>query len=90
MPVKGHQFNEKKGFGYRVYKTQARLEKALTTLYEKRLLPLLKQGLCGCVYTQLSDVENEINGLVTYDRKIVKVSEPLMARLNGLLTQENQ
>ncbi|MBQ5801423.1 MAG: glycoside hydrolase family 2 [Clostridia bacterium] len=90
MPVKGHQFNEKKGFGYRVYKTQARLEKALTTLYEKRLLPLLKKGLCGCVYTQLSDVENEINGLVTYDRKIVKVSEPLMARLNGLLTQENQ
>ena len=37
------------------------------------IIPSIEYGLCGCVYTQLSDVEDEINGLLTYDRKIMKV-----------------
>ena len=38
----------------------------------EEVLPCVKRGLCGAVYTQVSDVEDEINGLVTYDRKVVK------------------
>ena len=49
-------------------------------LYEKRVLPAVKKGLCAAIYTQLSDVEDEINGLVTYDRKVVKLdAEPMRA-----------
>ena len=38
------------------------------------VFPSLINGLCGCIYTQLSDVEDEINGLYTYDRKVCKVN----------------
>ena len=54
-------------------KTQEEYEKALIALYEEQIVPALKQGLCGAVYTQVSDVEDEINGLLTYDRKTCKV-----------------
>ena len=42
-------------------------------LQKQELEPLISQGLCGAVYTQLSDVENEVNGLFTYDRKVCKL-----------------
>ena len=42
-------------------------------MYREMILPSVSQGVCGCVYTQLSDVEDEINGLYTYDRKVCKV-----------------
>ncbi len=38
------------------------------------VLPSIPHGLCGCIYTQLSDVEDEINGLYTYDRAVCKVN----------------
>ena len=38
-------------------------------MYEKMIIPYIKDGVCGCIYTQLSDVEGEIDGLYTYDRK---------------------
>ncbi len=60
-------------FGYKRYDTLADFEKAYHELIEKSLLPLRAQGLSGAVYTQLSDVEEEVNGLLTYDRKINKV-----------------
>ena len=41
---------------------------------EKQLNPLIDRGLSGAVYTQLSDVEEEVNGLVTYDRRIEKLN----------------
>ena len=43
-------------------------------LYQDEIRPAKQQGLAAAVYTQLSDVEDELNGLVTYDRKIVKVA----------------
>lgn len=46
--------------------------KALRKLYLS-LIPLAKQGLCGAVYTQLSDVEDETNGLYTFDRAVLKL-----------------
>ena len=83
MKVDGHVFAENKEFGYKKFKTQAELCLAIEKLYMKKLLPLIKEGLCGSIYTQVSDVEEEINGLVTYDRKIVKVPVFFMADLNA-------
>jgi hypothetical protein len=37
------------------------------------ILPLETKGLCGFIYTQVSDVEDEVNGILTYDRKVVKI-----------------
>ena len=42
-------------------------------MYAEMVNPAIAQGLCGVVYTQLSDVEDEINGLYTYDRQVCKV-----------------
>ena len=47
-------------------------------MYRKMLLPAIKGGVCGCIYTQLSDVEDETNGLYTYDRRVCKVDREAM------------
>ncbi|MGN0388464.1 MAG: glycoside hydrolase family 2 protein [Suilimivivens sp.] len=60
-------------FGYKRYDTPAQLREACRELIQKSLLPLQKQGLSAAVYTQLSDVEEEVNGILTYDRKINKL-----------------
>ena len=60
-------------YGYRKYANPEELTTAYRQLLEKQLFPLVDKGLSGAVYTQLSDVEEEVNGLVTYDRKIVKI-----------------
>ncbi len=60
-------------FGYKRYDSLEEFASAYRELIEKSLLPLEKQGLSGAVYTQLSDVEEEVNGLLTYDRKVLKL-----------------
>ena len=65
------------------------LEKALERLYLEEVLPAVKSGLCAAVLTQLSDVEDETNGLVTYDRQIVKVSEETMQGIAKRLLEGN-
>ncbi len=47
--------------------------------------PIVAQGLCGAAYTQLTDVEDETNGLITYDRRVVKVDAAKMRRIADLL-----
>ena len=47
-------------------------------LYTDEILPCVKNGLCAAIYTQVSDVEDEINGLVTYDRKVEKMDPEKM------------
>lgn len=59
-------------FGYKRYETVEEFRSAYKDLIQKSLLPLKKQGLSGAVYTQLSDVEEEVNGILTYDRKVNK------------------
>ena len=54
---------------------------ALEKLYSEQIKPAYKQGLSAAVYTQLSDVEEEVNGLVTYDRKVVKLSPETMRKI---------
>ncbi|MBO5983270.1 MAG: glycoside hydrolase family 2, partial [Clostridia bacterium] len=82
---KEHMFSNKM-FGYRVFKTTVALAEGFAKLYEKSILPLVDKGLSATVYTQVSDVEEEINGLVTYDRKVVKFPLKLMKSLNDKLT----
>ena len=70
--VAGHSSVERM-FGYKKFDTTEALSKAYKELYEGQVLPLIENGLSGVVYTQLSDIEEEVNGLVTYDRKVVKI-----------------
>ncbi|MDD4112628.1 MAG: glycoside hydrolase family 2 TIM barrel-domain containing protein [Herbinix sp.] len=65
-------------YGYRVYANTTDLEAALQRLYQEDILKLKKEGVSAVVYTQLSDIEDEVNGLFTYDRKVCKISKQLM------------
>ena len=67
-----HSFNLKQTYGYKNFEDQEEFEKSLLALYEE-VYQLAKKGLSGAVYTQVSDVEDETNGLLTYDRKVLKV-----------------
>lgn len=74
----GHVFNTEKNYGYRHFETQEAFEQALLTLYREEIIPAAKMGLCGAILTQVSDVEDETNGLLSYDRKVIKVAaEPM-------------
>ena len=76
----GHVANPVNTYGYRFFKDRDDFETALVRLYEDEIIPAVQKGLCGAVYTQVSDVEDETNGLLSYDRKICKVSSaPMMA-----------
>ncbi len=78
LPVPEHYTTDKE-FGYRSYQDNATWMDALEKLYEEQIIPhLASQGLSAAVYTQVSDVEDEVNGLVTYDRKVVKADAKRM------------
>lgn len=62
-------------FGYRRYPDAAVLAGAFTRLHTRQIIPAIAGGLSASVYTQLSDVEDETNGLLTYDRRVVKIDE---------------
>ncbi len=70
--VKDHLFDEKKSYGYRNCKTLEQYNEDFARLYETEVIPLIEKGLCATIYTQISDVEEEINGIMTYDREVVK------------------
>ena len=78
--VRSHEFGSK-SFGYKKFETLAQLEVALEELYQEEIAPTLSRGLAAAVYTQVSDVEDEVNGLMTYDRKVIKVSPEAMRRI---------
>ncbi len=67
-----HSFNLEKTYGYRIYASREELVRALRKTYAS-LVPLVRNGLCGAIYTQVSDVEDETNGLFTFDRAVLKV-----------------
>ncbi len=70
--VPGHSFSEGV-FGYRNYTDGESLNAGYRRLLATEVFPLVEKGLSAAVYTQVSDIEEEVNGLMTYDRKIVKV-----------------
>ena len=81
LPIEGHVWNKK--FGYRMYASAADWQKDYVKLYEEQLLPLIEsEGLSAAVYTQVSDVEDELNGLLTFDRRVCKAEEKMLRPLN--------
>lgn len=85
LKVIGHLWDERKKFGYRFYETSEALTDAYLFLLEKELKPLISQGLAAAVYTQTTDVEIEINGYLTYDRKVEKMDAEKIKRAHAEL-----
>ena len=79
--VKGHTFNNKM-FGYKIFNSKQGLTKAYKKLFEKTIIPQIKDGLSATVYTQVTDVEDELNGLFTYDRKVQKIDTEVLKSIN--------
>lgn len=75
--ISGHSYSPMV-YGYRIYLSSEDLEAALQKLYQEDIEKLKEEGISAVVYTQLSDVEEEVNGLFTYDRRVCKISEALM------------
>mgnify|MGYP002548904874 FL=1 len=86
LRVDGHCFNQK-DYGYRRLPDAAALWRDFSRLYEREVLPAVPRGLCASVYTQLSDVEDELNGLMTYDRRVVKLDADEVRELNEQLKE---
>ena len=68
-----HSYNLEKTYGYKILPDRVEFVNALRKLYIEEVLPLVKMGLSAAIYTQVSDVEDETNGLLTYDRRICKL-----------------
>ena len=73
-----HLWRQEASYGYGKTDTEEQLTAAIALMYGEMVTPAIPLGLCGVVYTQLSDVEEEINGLYTYDRQICKVDADKM------------
>ena len=85
LPLKGYTWQSEDNWGYRSFENRAELTDAYLDLL-KNLKPLIEQrGLAAAVYTQTTDVEIEVNGIMTYDREIIKMDESLMKRANKSL-----
>ena len=80
-PVEGHLFNTGNAYGYKTCKTLDHFQTALLALYREKVMPAIDRGLCGAICTQVSDVEDEINGMLTYDRKVCKADPKAMQQL---------
>lgn len=87
LRITGHLFSDK-NYGYRDMQSKEELSQALEKLYTDEVVPFIKDGLCGAIYTQLSDVEDETNGLLTYDRQVVKVDSESMCRVADKIRSE--
>ena len=81
MAVEGHYYSKYNTYGYGGSDDSVKLTEDILSLYDVMILPAAPKGMCGCIYTQLSDVEDEINGLYTYDRKVCKVEKEKMLEM---------
>jgi len=83
LPVEGHTWQQK-SWGYQSFKSNDSLFKRYNSLTDK-LEELIKQGLSAAVYTQTTDVEGEVNGFMTYDRKVMKMPIEKLKEVNEKL-----
>ena len=86
-PMPGHE-PPGRTYGYGTAKDKADLTKRYKKLQLKTVLPQLKNGLSALVYTQVSDVEDEVNGLFTYDRTALKPDASAVRSCNAALAAE--
>ena len=84
--IPDHVWNWEKSFGYQMYKDKDALTAAYKKLHEKQIIPQIKKGLSATVYTQVSDVEFEVNGMLSYDRELIKLHEDTVKEINAKMT----
>lgn len=84
LPVEGHTWQQKNNWGYQSFQHADDLFKRYVS-FADRLVDLIRQGLSAAVYTQLTDVEVEVNGLMTYDRKVIKIPPARLKEVNSKL-----
>ena len=83
LPIDGHAWPGKP-FGYKKFDSQEKFRRALTLLYDGQIRPACMSGLAAAIYTQLTDVESELNGLITYDRRVIKFSPADIKRITAM------
>ena len=81
LPLEGHLWQPDRNWGYVQYKSGDEVLDEYSR-FADHLILLVRQGVCGAVYTQTTDVEGEVNGLMTYDRKVVKMNEKKLNEIN--------
>jgi len=86
LPVAGHLWADKKNWGYLTFKSPQTLTAAYVRLATK-LQPLVASRLSAAVYTQTTDVETEVNGLMTYDREVIKMDPAKVRTANTRLIE---
>ena len=85
LAVDGHRWTDKV-FGYRICRNSAALAHDYEKLMLGQVLPhIRKEGLTAAVYTQITDVEEELNGLMAYDREVLKIPEETLREINAAL-----
>lgn len=85
LAVDGHRWTDKV-FGYRICRDSAALAHDYKKLMLGQVLPhIRKEGLTAAVYTQITDVEEELNGLMTHDREVLKIPEETLREINKQL-----
>ncbi len=84
LPIADHTWQDKNNWGYQSFKNREELLNRYTKLMTD-LKPLIRRGLSAGVYTQTTDVEIETNGLITYDRKVIKIPEKTLQQLHSEL-----
>lgn len=86
-PTPGHMACEKE-FGYKGYQNKQELTEAYRVLWQRDVLPWIEKGLSAAIYTQTSDIEEEINGFFTYDREAEKLEAAVVQEVNRKISQE--
>lgn len=84
-PIKKHILYPEKIFGYGYCRSAKELTNKYAELIQRDVLPNIEKGLSAIIYTQLSDVEEEVNGLMTYDREVVKVDSEDFNNINKMV-----
>ena len=81
----GHVFNVEKTYGYGKFENPEEFIQAVEKLYREQVVPAYEKGLCAAIYTQVSDVEDETNGILSYDRKVTKLPADRMQAIAQML-----
>lgn len=81
LALDGHLWWNNRNWGYIQFKSSDEVT-AEYVKYAKELKTLVKKGFSAAVYTQTTDVEGEVNGLMTYDRKVIKINEDAVRKIN--------
>ena len=85
--IKGHRYGDDT-FQYKGFNSEKELTDAVIKMYRRDIIPAKKLGLAAAIYTQLSDVEDELNGLITYDRKVIKMDKERILEMSRELLEE--